>query len=167
MLGNPGAGFISACALLSTFGYLAGGMVNVPRLTLAMADRGDLPRFFAVVHPVFRTPWVSIACYAIAVFAMAATAKFLQNVTLSVVARLVTYGLVSAALPILRRRDGTPRGVAPAAFRLPGGAIFAALGVMGMIVVATQVSANEARILGVVILLASVQWGLQAGARRT
>src|ERR1051326_6114377 len=45
-LGAPGAGFLAVCALLSTFGYLAGGMVNVPRLTFAMAEQRDLPRVF-------------------------------------------------------------------------------------------------------------------------
>jgi amino acid transporter len=45
---------MAVCALVSTFGYLAGGMVNVPRLTFAMAEQGDLPRPFAAVHRVFR-----------------------------------------------------------------------------------------------------------------
>jgi amino acid transporter len=83
---------------------------------------------------------------------------FLQNLTLSVVSRLITYGLVCAALPVLRSRDGQPGGVAAAAFRLPAGAIFAGLGVLGMVIVATQVSAREAKIMAVVMGLATLHY---------
>jgi amino acid transporter len=159
-LGSPGAGFMAGCALLSTFGYLAGGMVNVPRLTFAMAEQGDLPRAFQSVHPRFRTPQVSILCYAGLVWALAASGSFLQNLTLSVVARLVTYGLVCAALPVLRRRDGRAGAAPRAAFRLPGGPLFAVLGVLGMVVVATQVSSREAGIMAVVVVLATIHYAV-------
>ncbi|HEV8357411.1 MAG TPA: APC family permease [Gemmatimonadales bacterium] len=164
--GAPGAGFLALCALLSTFGYLAGGMVNVPRLTFAMAEQGDLPRAFRAVHPRFRTPHVSIAWYAILVWALASSGTFLQNLTLSVAARLITYGLVCAALPVLRRRDGRPGGAPPAGFRLPGGLGFAALGVLGMIVMATQVKGHELWIMGVVVALATVHWRVALAAEQ-
>ena len=147
------------CALLSTFGYLAGGMVNAPRLTFAMAEQHDLPAIFGAVHSRFRTPYVSIVCYAVLVWVLAASGSFLQNLTLSVVARLITYGLVCAALPVLRSRDGSGRSAPPPAFRTPAGPLFAALGVAGMIVIATQVSMREAVIMGVVVALASLHWG--------
>jgi amino acid transporter len=93
-LGAPGAAFMALCALLSTFGYLAGAMVNVPRLTFAMAEQRDLPSPFAAIHPVFRTPHVSIVFYGVLVWLLAVSGSFLQNLTLSAVSRLVTYGLV-------------------------------------------------------------------------
>jgi len=159
-LGGPGAGFMVACALLSTFGYLAGGMVNVPRLTYAMAEQGDLPRVFQAVHAGFRTPYVSILCYGGLVWAMAASGSFLQNLTLSVVARLVTYGLVCAALPVLRRRDARSDAAPRAAFHLPGGVVFAVAGVLGMLLVATQVSTREAVIMAVVVALATAHYAV-------
>lgn len=156
---GPGGGlFMASCAVLSTFGYLAGGMVNAPRLTFAMAERHDLPAVFGAVHPRFRTPYVSILSYAVLVWVLAASGTFLQNLTLSVVARLITYGLVCAAVPVLRSRDGTARSAPPAGFRMPAGLLFAALGVAGMIVIATQVSRREALIMAVVVALASVHW---------
>lgn len=157
-LGAPGAAFMALCALLSTFGYLAGAMVNVPRLTFAMAERRDLPPQFAAIHPAFRTPYVSILLYAALVFVLAASGNFLQNLTLSAVSRLVTYGLVCAALPVLRWRDGTAGAPSTAAFTLPGGPVFAALGLLGMAVVATQVSAREGIIMAVVVTLATLHW---------
>jgi APA family basic amino acid/polyamine antiporter len=157
-MGSPGAKFLAACALLSTFGYLAGGMVNVPRLTFAMAEEGDLPKVFRAVHPVFRTPHVSIVVYASLVWIMAAKASLLQNLTLSVAARLITYGLVCAALPVLRSRDGKPTTAPAAAYRLPGGAVFATIGVLGMVLMATQVSRRELVIMAIVIALASLHY---------
>lgn len=160
VLGAPGASFMAVCALLSTFGYLAGGMVNVPRLTFAMAEQGDLPRVFRAVHPVFRTPHLSILCYALLVWVLAASGSFIQNLSLSVAARLVTYGLVAAALPVLRARDGKPGAAPPAAFRLPAGPLLALIGVLGMLLMATQVSRREAVIMAVVVALATIQWAL-------
>lgn len=157
-MGNGGARFLAVCAMVSTFGYLAGAMVNVPRLTFAMAEQGDLPKPFGAVHQVFRTPHLSIVCFALLVWILAANGSFLQNLTLSVVSRLITYGLVCAALPVLRSRDGRPGAAAPAAFRLPVGGLFAGLGVLGMAVVATQVSMREARIMAVVMALATLHY---------
>jgi amino acid transporter len=159
-LGESGARLIAATALLSTLGYLAGGMVNVPRLTFAMAERGELPGVFASVHPRFRTPIISIVTYAVLVWLLAASGSFLQNVSLSVAARLITYGLVCGALPILRGRDGTARTAPPAAFRLPAGQVFAGLGVLGMLLMATQVSSRELLIMSVLIVLASLHYGV-------
>jgi APA family basic amino acid/polyamine antiporter len=157
-LGPAGGALMALVALTSTFGYLAGGMVNVPRLTFAMAEQRDLPRIFASVHRVFRTPHFSIVCYAVLTWLLASSGSFLRNLTLSVVARLITYGLVCAALPVLRARDGKSGAAPPAAFRLRGGPIFAALGVLGMALVATQVSRNEALVMVVVMVLATIHW---------
>ena len=157
-LGPAGGALMALVALTSTFGYLAGGMVNVPRLTFAMAEQRDLPRPFAAVHRVFRTPYVSILCYAVATLALAASGSFLRNLTLSVVARLITYGLVCAAVPVLRARDGTPRAAPAALFRLPAGTLFAVLGVAGMVVMATQVSRGEAIVMVIVMALATLHW---------
>jgi amino acid transporter len=164
-LGPTGGGLMALVALTSTFGYLAGGMVNVPRLTFAMAEQRDLPRPFAAVHRVFRTPHVSIICYAAATLALAASGSFLRNLTLSVVARLITYGLVCAAVPVLRARDGTPSAAPPARFRLPAGMLFAILGVAGMAVMATQVSRGEAIVMVIVVALATVHWLVVRGER--
>ncbi len=164
-LGPVGGALMAVVALTSTFGYLAGAMVNVPRLTFAMAEQGDLPRPFAAVHRVFRTPHFSIICYALLTWVLATNGSFLKNLTLSVVARLITYGLVCAALPVLRARDGKPGAAPRAVFRLPGGMMFAVLGVLGMALVATQVSQREAIVMAVVIALASVHWLVVRKAR--
>jgi amino acid transporter len=47
--------------------------------------------------------------------------SFVAALTISAIARLVTYGVTCAALPVLRRRSG----VSPAMFRVRGGTLIA------------------------------------------
>ena len=63
IFGGGAAAAIAAGALVSIYGYLGANMLHTPRLTFALAERGDFPRFFAAVHPKFRTPHVSIMLY--------------------------------------------------------------------------------------------------------
>ena len=54
-------------------------------------------------------------------WALTLKSSFVAALTISAIARLVTYAATCAALPVLRRRAG----VSPAAFHLPGGSIIA------------------------------------------
>ena len=105
-LGPIGAGLMAGGALVSVYGYLAAAMLNVPRLTYAMAAEGDLPPKLGAVHPrlphaarlgdALRRRWSGPSPSA---------GTFLQNLSLSAVSRLLTYGAVCVALVVLRRRD--------------------------------------------------------------
>jgi APA family basic amino acid/polyamine antiporter len=156
LLGRAGATFMALVALISVYGWLAGNMLAVPRLSMALADRGDFPGFFRAVHPVYRTPWVSIVCFALVAWILANLAGLLQNLSLAAVSRLFTYGLVCAALPVLRRKETqSSPGVAPAAFQLPGGVVVAGVGVAGSLILASRMSEREALTLGLVVMLAT------------
>src|SRR5262249_37773465 len=61
VIGSGGASLTAVGALLSIYGYLSGNILTTPRISFALAERGDFPAIFAVVHPGFRTPYVSIA----------------------------------------------------------------------------------------------------------
>jgi amino acid transporter len=124
-MGNRGASLVAIGALVGLYGYLSAKLLAMPRITFALAEHGDLPGIFAAVSPRLRTPWVSILVYGTAVWGLALVGSFAWNVTLSVVSRLFYYGLVSVALIVLRRRQP-----GAAAFRLPGGPVFAVLGVL-------------------------------------
>ena len=54
---------------------------------------------------------------------LALQTSFLQALTVSTLARLITYAATCAALPLYRRRKDAP----PAAFRIPGGSFIAVL----------------------------------------
>jgi amino acid transporter len=124
-MGNRGAGLVAVGALISVYGYLSAKLLGMPRVTFALAERGDLPAVFAAVNARFRTPWFSILLYATAVWVLALVGNFSWNVTLSVAARLFYYGVVCASLLSLRRQEHGVLG-----FRLPGGPLWAVLGVV-------------------------------------
>ena len=158
--GPAGAVTMAVAAVISVYGYIAGAMVNVPRLTFAMADGGDLPAPFARIHPRFRTPYVSVVTYAMLVWVLAASGGFLQNLSLSAVSRLVTYSMVCAALPVLRRRDGDVAypALPPARFRLTGGIVWAALGISFSLVLATRMTRQEFLVLSATATLGLLNW---------
>ncbi len=161
LAGPAGAALITIGALLSISGYLAGAMINTPRLTWAMAERGEFPRFFARVHPGYRTPYLSIVVFGALVLALALSGSFVQNLTLSAVSRLGTYGLVCLALPVLRRRSDAP----PPRLRLPAGTLTASLGVIFSLVLATRMTPRELGILAVVAAIAAGNWALARAGR--
>ena len=152
-MGNVGTIFISIGALLSVYGYLASMTLNVPRLTFALAEQGDFPHVFAAVHPRFRTPYVSILVFAALLWVLAFTRSFEWNVVLSAIARLFYYGIVCAALIVLRRRSP-----AEARFRVPGGSVLAVAGILLCVVFLTAMQRGAFYILAVVAFIAFVNW---------
>jgi amino acid transporter len=152
-LGANGAALIAAAALLSLYGYTAASMLNAPRLTYALAERGDFPMFFAAVHTRFRTPHVSIAVFYALVLALAAAGSFEGIVTLSAVARLFTYAMVCAALLQLRRVRREPP-----AFRVPAAPAVVAVGIGFCVVVASRMGLHEVGIVGATVALAVANW---------
>ena len=161
MFGGGGAVVITVAALISVYGWVASNMLNVPRLTMAMAEQGALPSFFAKVHPKYRTPWISILVFAAISLVLALQSGLLQNLSLSAVSRLLLYGGVCASLPVFRSREArgivTP-GVEPALFRVKGGTILAAIGMALSIVLVTRMNQREAITLAVTVAIAAAHW---------
>ena len=120
ILGSRGAQLLVLLTLVSAGGYLAADMFSSPRIAHALAHSRQLPRVLGTVHPRFATPAVSIAFYATAVIAVAASGSFRQIAVLVVAGTLVLY--LICCLGVLRLRaknvgaDGSP-------FVAPGGPI--------------------------------------------
>jgi APA family basic amino acid/polyamine antiporter len=152
-LGRGGAALIAVGAMVSVYGNLSANVLTVPRITFALAERGDFPSVFAAVHPKFRTPYFSILAFAFFTWLLALLGSFAWNVTLTAVGRLVFYSLGCAALPILRRRQ-------PGAtlFRVPGGPFFAVLGVAICLALITQVNLSGSLILLTIVVAAFLNW---------
>jgi amino acid transporter len=157
-LGPGGAALMALAAMLSVYGYLAGAMVNVPRLTFAMAEGADLPALFGRIHPRFRTPHLSVVLFAGLVWLLAASSGFLANLTLSAVSRLLTYGAVCAALPVLRWKEGSGSGAPPAGLRLRGGGAIALLGILFSLTLATRMARQELIVLAATALFGGLHW---------
>lgn len=114
LLGPAGMTLASLAAMISTYGWTVGSVLNSPRILYSMGERGELPVVLARIHPRFRTPHVAILVYTAAGFGFAAHGSFAANATLSAIVRCMTYGLSVGALLVLRRR-ASPLP----AFRLP------------------------------------------------
>ena len=154
VLGRGGAALIAVGALVSVYGYLSGNILATPRITFALAERGDFPPLFALVHQRFRTPYFSIFVFALLVWALALLGSFTWNVTLSAGSRLFYYGVVCAALPALRRKQG------PAVFQLPGGTWIALLGVLICVGLLTGINYSKSLILLAAVAVALLNWAL-------
>ncbi|HUJ94146.1 MAG TPA: amino acid permease [Terriglobales bacterium] len=154
VLGDVGPVFIAIGAFISTYGYLSANMLAVPRLTFALGERGDFPSIFASVHPRFHTPYFSILVFAALTWALALLGSFSWNVLLSAVSRLFCYGLVCAAVPVLRHKQPGASG-----FRLPFGLFFPVLGAgfcLLLIMGYCLQSGRQANLTGSLILLATI-----------
>jgi len=152
-MGPVGVSLVAAGTLISVYGYLSANMLHTPRVTFAMAERGDFPSFFALIHPRFRTPHISIVAFALLLTVFSVAGDFRWNATLSAVARLFMYGAVAAALPALRReRPGE------AAFRLPGGKAFAVVALAFTGLLLTTVRWREGVVVLATFAIAGANW---------
>jgi amino acid transporter len=151
--GNTMATIVALGALLSTFGSLAANMVANPRITFALAEQGDFPRWFAAIHRRYQTPYISIVVFAVLLWALAALGTFRWNATLSAISRLFAYIITCAALPVLRKKQPGQEG-----FRLPGGVAFATVGILFALVLASRMGIAEVIALAVTASLAFLNW---------
>ena len=108
-LGPAGALVIVVGAIVSTSGTLNAGLLGGSRLPYAMAQAKQIPKFFDQTHPKHQTPTRSLIVTAIACWLACLSFNFVEALTINSVIRLITYAVVCAALPILRRRSDAPR----------------------------------------------------------
>ena len=114
-LGPAGGTLMVSAAVVSCAGGLAVAILTSPRNMFALGESSDLPSAFAAVHNAWRTPHVSIIVYAVLSWLFAVTGTFEYLVNFFVISRILAYGSTSAALIVLRRREG------PAPVPMPGG----------------------------------------------
>jgi amino acid transporter len=151
MFGPAGALLMVVGALLSTFGVAHAILLAAGRMPFAMAERNQLPKGIAAVHPRYRTPHVALIVSAVGMLAFTYVTTFASAVTITVGLRLVIYIVTCAALPVLRRRARGPVG----GFRAPGGTALA----VGSVLVGIGLLASQ-RMAGIIPLLAVMAMGL-------
>jgi amino acid transporter len=122
ILGATGALIVSIGSSLSMAGNNMGQILNGSRSLFALAENGDLPRWFARVHPDYRTPENAILFTAVVALALALTGSFVFLAAVSAVARLVMYLAVCLSTLVLRRRQPTAE-MGPALFTIPLGPV--------------------------------------------
>jgi APA family basic amino acid/polyamine antiporter len=120
-LGASGALLIGVGSVISMSGNNAGQVLNGSRMLYALAEQGQLPGWFAQVHPTFRTPTNAILFTSAVALALSLSGSLTQISVVSALARLLMYGGTAAAT--LRLRSAAASSVAPATFTTPGGAL--------------------------------------------
>lgn len=148
-LGAAGGAIISAGALVSILGNLNVILLVASRLPFAMAERGELPRFLAATHPRFRTPHLAVLLTAAVVLVLTLSGTFVYAATISVIARLLSYGATCAALPVLRRKPAAP----PARFKAPAGLAVSIAALLLAAWLLSHVTGAQARDAGIAVLI--------------
>ena len=144
---------MAMAAMLSTYGWLSGAFVTMPRLLYALGERGDVPRAFGAVHPRFRSPHLAILLWAVLVLGLAIYGSFIWNAILAGVARLVTYAATCLALIQLRRqRPQADR------WRAPAGKLLAVVGIVFCAGLAMRMNATHATIMTAVAVIGTANW---------
>jgi amino acid transporter len=141
-LGTAGGAIISAGAIISITGNLNILMLSGSRLPFAMAEQKQLPAFIGAVHRSFFTPYVAILITAALMLFLTLKSSFVAALTISTIARLVTYGATCITLPVFRHRKNAP----PAAFRLPAGTIIAMLALVLIVWLLLHSTLQEAKV---------------------
>lgn len=136
ILGTRGGDLIAFGALVSTFGYFSGSILAVPRLTYALAEKSQLPQFFARIHTRFRTPHASILFYSVVVYLLAVFSDFITLAAVSVVSRLIYYITTCAAVLVFRKKG-------PAPFTMPLGPVIPVLGILFALYLLSYPTAKE------------------------
>ena len=104
-LGAAGALLVSIGSAISMTGNNMGQILNGSRTLFALAENGDLPRWFARVHTTYQTPSNAILFTAVVALTLALTGSFVALAAVSAIARLVMYLAVCASTLVLRKHD--------------------------------------------------------------
>lgn len=153
LLGRSGEMFVTLSIMLSTYGWVSGALLNLPRLASSLASRCDFPAFLAKLHPRFNTPASAIVFCAAIVWLMAASGTFLWAAAVSGSATILIYTGTCSAL--IRLRQQHPKAEA---LRIPFGDVLAIAGIFTMLILLTRLSFREAVAVAITALLAALNW---------
>jgi len=146
-LGGAGALVVGAGSVVAMTGNNAGQVLTGSRALFALAEHGQLPRWFGRIHPRFRTPANAVVFTSIVALTLALSGSFAAIAVVSALARLVMYGSAAAATLRLRVTDGPARFVAPFGPVIPIVAIAVTIGI--------GVGATREQLIGGIVALAS------------
>ena len=151
-MGAAGAAMITLGAVFSTSGNNMGQALSGSRSLFALAEQGDLPRWFGYVHPVYRTPVTAIAVTSGVSLVLAVTGSFVTMAAASAISRLIVY--VATCASQMRLRSNAYDGqVQPAQFVLPGGPVIPTLAILVSLMI--LVLANKTQLIAGGVALAA------------
>ncbi|MBW7935218.1 MAG: APC family permease, partial [Gemmatimonadaceae bacterium] len=154
LMGEPGRLLLLLGAAISTFGYMSGMTLAMPRALFAFARDGFLPRQMAAIHPAFHTPWLAILLQSAVCCALAVANEFEALAVLANLSALLLYAMCAVAAWELRRRGVKNEGTTP--FNLPLGPTVHVLTCVVIAWMLTSITAAEWRAVGLVLMIATV-----------
>ena len=157
LMGPFGGGLLGVAVVLSTFGYLCGMILAIPRALFAFARDGVLPRALATVHPRFHTPWIAIIVQGTIALLLALSSGFEPLVILANVSVLLVFlGCAAAAWQLRRKniRDETSATVKP----IPGSLVAPPLAAVVILVLLSSITLREWLVSGGIAALGMVLW---------
>lgn len=162
-MGAAGALLVSVGSALSMTGNNMGQVLSGSRVIFALAENGDLPRWFARVHDVYRTPINAIVFTSAVAVTLALTGSFVTLAAVSAVARLVMYLAVCSATLVLRGRapDAEMRA---AEFTAPLGPIVPVLACVVAVGILTGATRQQLLAGGIALAAGAVLY-IAAGSR--
>ena len=101
---GAGANAVSIAALISIFAALNGSILSGSRVPYAAAREGYFFRAIGDVHPVHRTPGVSIWVLSLWGAVLVLSGKYDDLFNLVIFASWILYGMTAAAVIVLRRK---------------------------------------------------------------
>ena len=116
LFGTTGALAVSVGAGAVILGTILVIIISMPRMLLAIAERGQLPSVLGKVHPLWQTPWIAILISSTLSFGFAMFSDLIGALTFATATRLVAYILCCVALFRMSHRTDVPQPQ----FRLPG-----------------------------------------------
>lgn len=151
-----------AGASISMFGHMGGMTLAMPRMIYAFARDGFLPRTFAEVHPVTRTPTAAIFLHVALALGLAVTGTFERLAILANVSALLMYLGCALASWRLRRMDLAAPETAAAAtgFRVPFGGVVPLLACAVIAWLLSGLTGGEWIALGSALVVASAIYAI-------
>jgi amino acid transporter len=163
--GPIGFTLIVVAASISMLGHTSGAILATPRMLLAFGRDGFIPRWFASVHPAYRTPHVAILFHTTVLAAVALSGTFVQLAILANVAVLSLYLLCAVAAAVLWRKDVRQSGEP---FKAPGGPLVPALACIAITwLLWATITRREFMALAAVIALAVIMYALRMAKLRS
>lgn len=164
VLGSPGAAAVSAAAMISIFAALNGSILSGSRIPFALAADKLFFRPVARVHPLYRTPGVSILALAAWGSVLVLSGRYEQLYTMVIFAIWILYAMNIAAVIVLRRK----RPDMPRPYRVPGYPIVPVLFVTTAIALlfSTLVESPRESLMGLALILVGVPFYFHWKRRR-
>jgi amino acid transporter len=140
IMGPFGITLMISGAAISMFGYLSGDILNMPRVLFRSAKDRVIPiKPLSLVHPRFKTPYVSVIIFTSLSCLFAITGEFEQLAILSSSSVLLIYLGVALAVVKLRIKKESDAS----AFKIPGGFIIPCIAVITILWFLSNLSTME------------------------